>query len=218
MIPGYILLTPATQGIESSFGVGGGGGFSFSNDPGSGTPQAQLAAYYAQSIQNGPYIFDTSGELVYSGFGSAGGFNFDNLKVAQYQGKPHLTYFNGDDQTGPSGSRGQGVIMDSSYRIVTSVTAGLGRTSNDGHEYTVLEDGTAITTIYQPVQYDLTPYGVKEPVGWVVEGIFQRIDIQTGSVLFEWRSLDHTTLAESYFPLNVTSGVGASPDNPYDYL
>ena len=32
----------------------------------------------------------------------------------------------------------------------------------------------------------------------MLEGIFQEIGIQTGEVLFEWRSLDYTDLSESY--------------------
>ena len=216
VLPGYILITPVTQAIESSIAAGLGG-FTFSNASSSGTPQAQLAAYLSQSIQGGPYIYDLNGDLVYSGFGSAG-FDTINLKIAQFQGKTHLTYFNGDNQNALSGTRGHGVIVDSSYRTVTTVAAGLGRTSNDAHEFTVLEDGTAIATVYQPIQYDLSQYGVNQALGWVVEGIFQHIDIKTGNVLFEWRSLDHTTPADSYFTLNVASGVGASMGNPYDYL
>ena len=196
----------------------GVGGFTFSSNASAGTPQQQLAAYFAQSIQNGPYIYDTNGELIYSGFGNSGGLNTDNLKIAQYQGAPHLTYFNGDDQLPLQGSRGHGVIMNNKYQTIATVTAGLGRTGNDEHEFTVLEDGTAIVTIYQPTQYDLSSYGIDEPIGWVVEAVFQRIDIQTGSVLFEWRSLDHTTPADSYLPFSSNLGVGASAGNPYDYL
>jgi hypothetical protein len=60
---------------------------------------------------------------------------------------------------------------------------------NDIHEFTVLPGNTAITTVFEPVQYNLSAYGVSQPVGWVLEGIFQEIDIQTSEVLFEWRPL-----------------------------
>ena len=103
-------------------------------------------------------------------------------------------------------------------RLVAIVVPGLGRTSNDAHEFTVLDDGTAISTIYQPIQYDLAPYGVDQPIGWLVDALFQRIDVTTGNVLFEWRASDHFTPESSFFPLDVASGVGASANNPYDYL
>ena len=60
---------------------------------------------------------------------------------------------------------------------------------NDIHEFTVLPGDTTITTVFEPIQYNLSAYGVSQPVGWVLEGIFQEIDIQTGEVLFEWRPL-----------------------------
>ena len=204
-----------TQTLGSSLSTGFGG-LEFNSSL--GTPQEQLAALFLQTIQNGPYLYDMTGELVYSGYGSTGGLNSENLKLAQYKGEPHLTFVNGDDQRPYSGSRAKGVILDRSYGVVATVNAGLGRTSNDVHEFTVLEDGTAIFTIYQPAQYDLTPYGGNQSVGWIVESIFQRVDIGTGHVLFEWRSSEHTTPADSYLPLDAESGVGTSAANPYDYL
>ncbi len=76
------------------------------------------------------------------------------------------------------------MIMDDRYHTIASVSPGLGRTSSDVHEFTVLPDGTALTTIFQPTPYDLTSFGVKQAIGWVINGIFQEIDIQTGEVLF----------------------------------
>jgi hypothetical protein len=110
--------------------------------------------------------------------------------------------------------------MDETYNIVDTVQSGLGRTANDVHEFTVLPNGNAITTIFQPTQYDLTSYGVEQPVGWVLQGVFQEIDMQTGEVLFEWSSLDHTTPSESYNGLNSNpaAGDGTSVDSAWDYL
>ena len=33
----------------------------------------------------------------------------------------------------------------------------------------------------------------------MIEGIVQEIEIETGEVLFEWHSLDHVGLGESYY-------------------
>lgn len=110
--------------------------------------------------------------------------------------------------------------MDDHYHTIASVLPGLGRTSADVHEFTVLPGGTAITTIFQPTPYDLTSFGVKQPIGWVIDGIFQEIDIQTGEVLFEWRSLDHVGLNETYNLLgsNADAGTGNTTTLAWDYL
>ena len=110
--------------------------------------------------------------------------------------------------------------MDSAYRTVAAVQSENGRAPNDIHEFAVPPGGTAITTVFEPVQYDLSAYGVSQPVGWVLEGIFQEIDIQTGEVLFEWRSLDYTDLSESYNERGSFSegGDGLTIKTAWDYL
>jgi hypothetical protein len=56
---------------------------------------------------------------------------------------------------------------------------------------------TALITIYNAVPHDLTSVGGREDsVAW--QGIVQELDIQTGEVLFEWRSIDHVALEETY--------------------
>lgn len=133
-----------------------------------------------------------------------------------------MTYYSGSDQVG--GNRGQGIIMDSSYHTVQTVSSGFGRTSNDVHEFSVINGGTAaLITIFQPTQYDLSSSGLVQPTsqpwGWVVEGIFQEIDIRTGDVLFEWRSLDHTTPEQSYNDrASAGAGNGSTLSTIWDYL
>ena len=70
--------------------------------------------------------------------------------------------------------------------------------------------GTALITIYHGVPYDLSSVGGPKD-GTVVDGIVQEIDVATGRVLFEWHSLDHVPLDESYLPVNW------DPDS-YDYF
>jgi hypothetical protein len=156
--------------------------------------------------------------LVYSGYGSTGGQLAHNLKVAEYKGQPVLTYFQGNDRQG--GNRGHGVIMDQHYNTIASVESGLGRASSDVHEFTVLPSGTALMTIYQPRAYDLTAFGVNQAIGWVIDGVFQEVDIDTGKVLFEWRSLDHVPLNETYNMLgsNADAGFGNTTALAWDYL
>src|SRR6266542_1348901 len=64
---------------------------------------------------------------------------------------------------------------------------------------------------YHAVPYDLSSVG--GPVdGKVFDGIVQEIDVATGRVLFEWHSLDHVPLTDSYQPLP------SSPGAPWDYF
>lgn len=157
---------------------------------------------------------------MYSGYGSTGASYAHNLKIADYNGSPHMTYYTGNEERG--GNRGHGVIADQSYQTVKAVTSGLGRAPSDVHEFTVINGGkTALITIYQPSRYDLFSFGLLQPYGWVVEGVFQEIDVESGEVLFEWRSLDH---AETLPPLTYNTygsngtANGSSPSAIWDYL
>ena len=194
-----------------------------------------MEALLSSQVQNGPYIYDTKGvspcldfhfdtalivvqNLVYSGFGNTGGSLAHNLKVAQYKGQTVLTYFQGNDRQG--GNRGHGVIMDQHYNTIASVQSGNGRAPSDVHEFTVLPGGTALMTIFQPRPYDLSSFGVNQPIGWVIDGTFQEVDICTGEVIFEWRALDHVPLNETYNALgsNSDTGLGNSTAQAWDYL
>lgn len=83
----------------------------------------------------------------------------------------------------------------------------------------MLPGGTALTTIDQPVQYDLSRLGLNQSIGWVIEGIFQEIDIATGQVMFEWHSIDHVDPIDSYTTFG-SKGLtnGTTPADGWDYL
>jgi hypothetical protein len=80
------------------------------------------------------------------------------------------------------------VIYDQSYRELKRVHGGNGY-SCDLHEFLLTERGTALLSIYNTV----TSGGSQ-----VTEGIVQELDVDKKKVLFEWRSLDHVPLTESY--------------------
>src|SRR3712207_2398909 len=102
------------------------------------------------------------------------------------------------------------VICDSSYRELTRVRAGNGY-KGDHHEFLITPQETALITIYNPVPWDLSPVGGSTD-GLALDGIAQEIDIETGEVLFEWHSLDHVGLEESYSkPTEGSRG-------PFDYF
>ncbi len=62
-------------------------------------------------------------------------------------------------------------------------------------------------TSYDKVAFDLSPAGGPAD-GQIVDGVVQEIDVASGRVLFEWHSLGHVPLSDSYLPVQ----------SPYDYF
>ena len=118
-----------------------------------------------------------------------------DFKVQEYRGEPVLTWWEGKPRPRPS--VGEYVILDGSYREVKRVQAGNGYQGNQ-HDFLITPQGTALLTVYNLVSRDLSYLG--GPVeGRVIEGVAQEVDIETGEVLFEWHSLDHVGVEESYY-------------------
>jgi hypothetical protein len=130
-----------------------------------------------------------------------------NPGVFRYRGEPVLTWWEGSVRSPPGYGEGEGVIVDASYREVARVRAANGRWV-DMHEYRLTPDGTALFTCYpEVVEADLSAIGGSSK-GRVLENIIQEIDIRTGKLLMEWRSLDHVPISETY----------RKPADPLDYL
>jgi hypothetical protein len=159
--------------------------------------------------QQGPEIVDNQGRPIW--FQPIDEpYTATDFRVQQYQGKPVLTFDVGQSTGGPGHSEGEDVILDRHYRQIATVSAGSGLAA-DQHEFALTPEGTALITIYHAVPYDLSSVG--GPVnGQVLDGIVQEIDVATGKVLFQWNSLDHVPLTDSYQP------VPANPATPYDYF
>ncbi|QIW97313.1 hypothetical protein AMS68_002831 [Peltaster fructicola] len=181
-----------------------------------------LAPY--RNLAPGPHIYDNYGELVWAGAGAAGPRTAHMPHVCQYKGKDHLCFFQGDQHHGYA--RGFGVIMDNTYKVVKTVESSGAGASSDMHEFrlTPFSDGkTALLTVYQPRPYDLTVnarFNMLEGMGFIIDGVFQEIDIETGDVLFEWRSLDHVDPSQSWImPATTdTSGNGLDTLTAWDYF
>src|SRR5918998_3491956 len=137
--------------------------------------------------QGGSMILDDRGQVVW--FHPLRGTHVRafNFEVQTYRGRPVLTW----GQT-----PGEYVIFDSSYREIARFTAANGY-NGDHHEFLISPQDTALITIYNAVPWDLSSVGgSKDSVA--IQGIVQELDIQTGEVLFEWRSIDHVALEETY--------------------
>lgn len=133
-----------------------------------------------------------------------------DFKPQRYRGEPVITWWQGTITDG-KGS-GVGVIYDASYRQVATVRAARGLEA-DLHEFLLTDRDTALVTAYETVKADLSAVGGPSD-GWVFQGVVQEIDLATGALRFEWRSLDHVGVEETYQPL---MGRG-SRSEPFDYL
>jgi hypothetical protein len=144
--------------------------------------------------QDGPMILDDRGQPVWFRPLQRRSERAMDFKVQRFRGESVLTWWEGVRKGGYG--LGEYVIADRSYRELRRVHAGNGYTG-DHHEFLITPNDTALITIFNPVQADLSSVGGPRD-GVVLEGIVQEIDIETGEVLFEWHSLDHVGLAESY--------------------
>jgi len=144
------------------------------------------------SIQGGPMIADDRGQVVWFRPQQRDGTFARDFKVQHYRDEPVLTWWEGF-LGGPSNEY---VILDSSYQEITRFRAGNGYRA-DHHEFLITPQDTALILIYDAVRRDLSSIGgLKGGVVW--QGIVQEIDIETGEVIFEWHSLEHVGLDETY--------------------
>jgi hypothetical protein len=157
-------------------------------------PGYAFLAPYSGPGQIGPMILDPSGALVWFKPLPAN-VSATNLQVQEYLGRPVLTWWQGDVSVHGFGL-GQGVIADSSYAEIAHVSAGNGLHA-DLHDFQLAPRGTALITAYDTLRCDTSSVG-GQAGGAVTNGIVQEIDINTGLVRFQWTSLDHVALGDSY--------------------
>ena len=168
-----------------------------------------FTAPYPGPGRAGPAIFDPEGRLVWFDPLRSGQFA-TNLRVQRYRGRPVLTWWQGTISRHGFGL-GEGEIYSTSYRRVAAVRAGDGL-AEDLHELQVTPAGTALITAWKPLYCDLSPLGGSATAA-VYDACIQEIDIATGLVMWEWDSLEHLPLTDTYMPVR-----GASAAWPYDWF
>ena len=160
--------------------------------------------------QAGPMILDDQGHVVY--FRPLDTKGVADFKVQTYDGRPVLTWWRGRAEKGVGD--GYFVIADESYRQIATVSAGNGLTG-DIHEFLITPRDTALIAIYRRLPRDLTSLGGPEE-GEIFDGTVQELDIETGEVLWEWRSIEHVALEESN--ANVPPAEQGAAAAPFDYF
>jgi Arylsulfotransferase (ASST) len=157
--------------------------------------------------QRGPLIVDNDGHVVWFKPLDLGATDF---RVQRYRGQPVLTWWQGRSHFGIG--RGDFVIMDSSYRQIALVRAGNGL-AGDEHEFQLTPQGTALIPAYHAVPGDLSSFGGPKD-GQIMDSVLQEIDVATGHVVFEWHSVGHVALDETYWKLRKVKGKYP----PFDYF
>ena len=172
-------------------------------------PGDTFVAPYGAAAQAGPMIIDGAGRLVW--------FNpiprplvATNVRVQKLAGAPVLTWWQGTI-TNYGFGQGLDVIDNEHYRTIAEVRAGNGDQA-DLHEFQLTTAGTALLTAYRPLECDLQSVG-GPALSAVTDSLVQEIDVRTGLVMYEWDSLDHIPLSDSY-----SSPAGSSTHWPFDFF
>ncbi|KAE8452474.1 hypothetical protein EG329_000376 [Mollisiaceae sp. DMI_Dod_QoI] len=167
-------------------------------------------------LQPAPYIFTSTGELVWSGFGYFS--NAFNFQAGRYKGEDVLFAFEGHRNGGKGHGHGHVKILNKNYETIKEVRGG-GNALLDLHELKIVDEKTALVESYGPTPFELQEYGAGPRSQWIVDAIFQEIDIETGRLLFEWNSLDHVKPDESIKPISsLKFGTGHNSSSALDYF
>ena len=148
----------------------------------------------AGPVQRGPEIFGPYGGLIW--FKSIpNGESSTDFRAQTYDGKSVLTWWQGTINGGVG--TGTDEIYYSSYRPLATVK-GVNGIRADLHDFEVTPRNTALITGYFPVYGDTS--GVKDGSSHdlVLDSVAQEIDIATGLVVWQWDSLDHVGVNDSY--------------------
>jgi Arylsulfotransferase (ASST) len=172
-------------------------------------PGDMFAAPYNGPGQSGPMILEPGGGLIWFK-PLPRGTSATNLQVQEYAGSQVLTWWQGDVSVHGFGL-GEDVIADSGYTDIAHVRAGDGLRA-DLHEFQLTPAGTALITAYEPIYCNLTSAGGPS-YGAVTDSVLQEIDVKTGLVMFQWTSLDHVPLNESY-----ESARNSTTSWPFDFF
>ena len=171
-------------------------------------PGGIFVAPQAGPVQRGPEILGPYGGLVWWKTVPSGETATD-FREQTYRGRPVLTWWQGTINGGVG--TGQDEVYDSAYRPVATVRAGNGVRA-DLHEFQLTSQNTALITAYYPVYWNTTGIKNGSSHDLVLDSITQEIDIPTGLVLWQWDSLDHVPVSQSY------QFAPPNPGHPWDYF
>ena len=170
-----------------------------------------LLAPYSGPGQYGPMILDEHGGLRLVQAAGA------RRRPRRRPARPELRRQTGADLVaGPARHRRAAaapgiVIDDTSYNQIAVVRAGNGYQA-DLHEFQITPQGTALITVYDGIECNLSAVGGPAR-GAVADTLMQELDLATGLVRYEWHSLDHVPLSDTY-----VSPRPGSLKEPFDFF
>jgi hypothetical protein len=169
-----------------------------------------LLGPYSGPGQYGPMVLDERGRLLWFKPLLPAGARAADLRVQSYLGKQVLTWW--QDPLVTPGSRRAGIVIDdSAYNQIAVVRAGNGYQA-DLHEFQITPQGTALITVYDGIQCNLSAVGGPAR-GAVADTLMQELDLATGLVRSEWHALDHVPLSDTY-----VSPLPGSLKEPFDFF
>ncbi|KAJ5272344.1 hypothetical protein N7478_007469 [Penicillium angulare] len=175
------------------------------------------------SIQEpGPVLLDADGELVWQLSEGLDGVTQD-FRVQRYKDEDFLTFWVGHEIDGRK--QGYWYMLDSSYSLRYTISPGGNFTTGDMHEFHLTPDGTALVVVYDPVPADLSAIGGARD-GWILDGVVQELDIETGETRFEWRASEHFAVEDTFHGMAgchethaaAFSGCGNEPTSAFDFF
>lgn len=159
-----------------------------------GTAQGDIfLAQQRGPYQDGPMILGPHGGLIWYTRAPKGD-SVTMFRTQTYDGKPVLTWWQG--YANAAVGFGEDVIVNSNYQQIATVQAANGQKA-DLHEFGITPQGTAVISVEYPVIWNASAYGGSTHQT-TFDAIVQEIDIKTGLLLFEWDSLDHVPVTDTY--------------------
>jgi hypothetical protein len=152
-----------------------------------------IAPEQGDAGQGGSLIIDNKGQVVWFRPLRSASRRAMDFKTQTYRGESVLTWI---ESPLVRESVSDYVIFDSSYHEIARFPAS-GFEDGEHHEFLISPQDTALITNHATVPRDLTSVGGSSDSA-ATEGIVQEVDIETGKVFFEWRSLDHVGIDETY--------------------
>lgn len=150
-------------------------------------------------LWNGPHIYDSNGELIWSGAPFVKYVNTFDFRMSEVNGQQMLSF------VWPKNRQGNGWILDNTYQLHTIVDMVGNHSRWNMHEFNLIDDGTRALMGF-PQDYSATRVNNENytgpcKIGW--QG-FKEVDVNTGEVYFEFNTQGHIDPAESnYVPKSV---------------
>jgi hypothetical protein len=155
-------------------------------------PQPVFLAPSSGPGQRGALIADGRGDVVW--FHPVAHKAVTDFKVQRYRGRPVLTWWEGKVVHGLG--VGEWVVVDETYRELARFGRG-----GDLHEFVISPENTAVV-----LRNEVVPWHG----GTLVVGIVQELELPSGTLIRQWRSLDHVPVEET--------AIKATPGPRFDYF